>query len=251
MTQGRRPEGDLPAEYVSPWHLLGRDLRAVLASLRLRLRELWRRNRQADLWRPGFWPDALAAWFWPLLLSLPLLAALLLAALLPLDLASRQAAPPASPSTPSSLPQALPPEPQEPLKPLIETEVQPQEGSKDDAAASPSPAGGAPRQEPAGREQREAPPPPPEGDPLLVALEPEGPALLLEARPLPAQGLLRLTVAPDFAQLPQDQRRQRALDWWSGARNLGYEQLELCDRPGRLLARSVLVGEGMVLFHPP
>jgi hypothetical protein len=34
-----------------------------------------------------------------------------------------------------------------------------------------------------------------------------------------------------------------------GARSLGYERLELRDRRDRLLARSALVGEGMVLFE--
>jgi hypothetical protein len=252
MVQGRRPESDLPAEYVSPWHLLGRDLRAVLASLRLRLRELWRRNRQADLWRPGFWPDALAAWFWPLLLSL-LLLALLLAALLPIGLPSRRAAPA---GTPPSVPEAGAPEARELVKPPLEAEVGPQEEAKQDVAApsSASPARAHPEQEPGGREQSEAPlpPPPPARDPLLVALEPDGPALLLlEARPLPALALLRLTVGPAYAQLPDGQRRQQALDWWSAGRSLGYEQLELRDRRGRLLARSALVGEGMVLLHPP
>jgi len=87
-------------------------------------------------------------------------------------------------------------------------------------------------------------------DPLLLALEPDGhPLLLIEARPLPALALLQLTLAPEFARLPAGRRRQRALEWWAAARSLGYERLELRDRRDRLLARSALVGEGMVLFE--
>jgi hypothetical protein len=52
--------------------LLQRDLIAVLASLRLRIQELWRRNGEGDLSVPGFWPQALAPLFWPLLLALAL-----------------------------------------------------------------------------------------------------------------------------------------------------------------------------------
>ncbi|MFM7514365.1 MAG: hypothetical protein ACKO3F_13620, partial [Cyanobium sp.] len=74
-----RPDGeDLPAAYVNPWGLLRRDLGAVLASMRLDLWQLWRRNRQGDLPRPAFWPQSLAAGFWPLLLAL--LLSLLVAA---------------------------------------------------------------------------------------------------------------------------------------------------------------------------
>ena len=68
---------DLPAPYVSPWRLLRQDLVALLASLRLKLQELWRRNAYGDLPRPVFWPDRLAVAFWPLLVALML--ALLLA----------------------------------------------------------------------------------------------------------------------------------------------------------------------------
>lgn len=73
MTDPDPGRSQLPALYTSPWSALGRDLNAVLASLRLKAQELWRRNRQADLSVPGFWPRALAPLFWPLLLLLALL----------------------------------------------------------------------------------------------------------------------------------------------------------------------------------
>ena len=61
---------NLPAPYVSPWREFARNLRSMAADLRLRLQEVWRRNREGDLSVPGFWPQGLAPWFWPLLLVL-------------------------------------------------------------------------------------------------------------------------------------------------------------------------------------
>ena len=78
-----RSGAPLPAPYQDPFSRLGEDLRAVVASLRLRLQELWRRNWQGDLARPGFWPRDLAPLYWPLLLS----CGLILITLLPLQLA--------------------------------------------------------------------------------------------------------------------------------------------------------------------
>ena len=61
---------NLPAPYVSPWKELARNLRALWADLKLRIQELWRRNREGDLSVPGFWPTDLAPLFWPVLLAL-------------------------------------------------------------------------------------------------------------------------------------------------------------------------------------
>ena len=72
---------NLPAPYVSPWRELGRNLRAALADLRLRLQRLWRRNREGDLPIPDAWPQDLAPWFWPLLLALSLVLTAALVAL--------------------------------------------------------------------------------------------------------------------------------------------------------------------------
>lgn len=247
MAEGRAPGSDLPAEYVDPWRLLRRDLRAVLASLRLRLRELWRRNRDADLWRPGFWPVAMAAWFWPLLLIL-----LLSLILVPIGLALRHPLSPAPGRSPESgtemLPAPIEPVPIDPA--AIDTaephapEPGPTQGRPSENLGSASPP------EPPASSPTRPVPPEPLRDPLLNSLEPDAnPLLLLEARSLPDQALLQLTLAPEFARLPQGVRRRRALDWWAGARSLGYGRLELRDRHDRLLARSALVGEGMVLYE--
>ena len=69
---------NLPAPYVSPWREFARNLRSMAADLRLRLQEVWRRNREGDLSVPGFWPQGLAPWFWPVILVLMLGLVLLL-----------------------------------------------------------------------------------------------------------------------------------------------------------------------------
>ena len=60
---------DLPASYRNPWEALAEDLRAVVADVRLRLQEFWRRNGEGDLWRPAWWPRDLAPLFWPLVVG--------------------------------------------------------------------------------------------------------------------------------------------------------------------------------------
>ena len=100
------PSTNLPAPYRSPWRALAEDLRAVAASLRLGLQELWRRNGQGDLPRPGPWPRDLAPLFWPLLLALALAALLLVG----LGLGRMRGGPavgpgePASPAPPAEMP---------------------------------------------------------------------------------------------------------------------------------------------------
>ena len=56
----------LPAPYAPPWKRLGEDGVALLAWLGLKLRELWRRNREGTLPLPGFWPRRWPRLFWPL-----------------------------------------------------------------------------------------------------------------------------------------------------------------------------------------
>ena len=75
--QDARDQRSLPAPYQSPWETLRQDLRAAAADLRLRVQELWRRNREGDLSTPGFWPQDLAPLFWPVLLVALLLVLIL------------------------------------------------------------------------------------------------------------------------------------------------------------------------------
>lgn len=240
MGSGRPPGTDLPAPYESPWRRLGRDLRDVLASLRLRLWELLRRNRQGDLWRPRPWPQALASLFWPLvlggLLVVPLVAGVRLArhsappaptaGLAPPPAAERSSSAPFAPEPLS--PEPLPPEPLAPVPEAPATLVPP--------PTEPLPVESAP----------EVP------APLLLALaDTPGAELLRDARAEPARALLVLQVGLAYGGLPAPERAERAQAWWQRAQELGYERLELLSPGNGLLARSAVVGGGLVLYEPP
>ena len=218
----------LPVPWSSPWKQLrqdlARDLPAVGSASVLRLRELWRRNREGDLSVPGFWPQALSAWFWPLLLavalsllSLPLLLgrgttpapAVVLEQPLPVEHQLQQAFEP-TPPAPQPLPAAEPevdplPLPAEPLVSL---------------------------------------------DPLLALLEEGSTAdLIASIHPLPDQGVLELTPSDGFAVLSTSARQQQADHWLDLSRSIGYDNLQLVDATGKLVGRSAQVGEGMILWN--
>ena len=218
----------LPVLWSSPWKQLrqdlARDLPAVGSASVLRLRELWRRNREGDLSVPGFWPHALSAWFWPLLLavalsvlSLPLLLgrgttpapAVVLEQPLPVEQQLQQAFEP-TPPAPQPLPAAEPevdplPLPAEPLVSL---------------------------------------------DPLLALLEEGSTAdLIASIHPLPDQGVLELTPSDGFAALSTSARQQQADHWLDLSRSIGYDNLQLVDATGKLVGRSAQVGEGMILWN--
>ena len=218
----------LPVLWSSPWKQLrqdlARDLPAVGSASVLRLRELWRRNREGDLSVPGFWPQALSAWFWPLLLavalsllSLPLLLgrgttpapAVVLEQPLPVEQQLQQAFEP-TPPAPQPLPAAEPevdplPLPAEPLVSL---------------------------------------------DPLLALLEEGSTAdLIASIHPLPDQGVLELTPGDGFASLSTSARQQQADHWLDLSRSIGYDNLQLVDATGKLVGRSAQVGEGMILWN--
>ena len=226
------PPSDLPAPYASPWGQLGNAVRAVLASLRLKLRELWRRNREGDLSVPGFWPQGLAPLFWPLVLAALLALALALAGQVWRGLSHRvvrapgeaAVSPPPAPaaqqkSPPIAAPTMEAPPPmavQEPM-PVAEPET----------------------------------PPPLELDPLLALLAQDDPDhLIASVHPVPAEGRLVLTMAPAYTGLGEASRRRWAERWQQRALVLGYERLELVDGQQRLLARRALVGSGMILLDP-
>jgi hypothetical protein len=217
----------------------------VLASLRLRLWELGRRNRSGSLWRPPFWPDSLAPLFWPALLAVLLiaLAAGVAAGGVAIQggLVKRPPAPETSGAAPSPAAASIEASPAE--LPAAEPQaVNPQ------AIAPPAASGSFPPAPP------EAVPAP---NPLLIALtEPEESgegveaALLEAAHSEPARGLLVVRATAAYTALPQAERRERAEAWERRSLELGYERLEVRDGRGRLLARSALVGGGLVLFQP-
>jgi hypothetical protein len=49
----------------------------------------------------------------------------------------------------------------------------------------------------------------------------------------------------------QVDRAERVQAWWQRAQELGYERLELLGPGNGLLARSAVVGGGLVLYEPP
>ncbi|MCP9916223.1 hypothetical protein [Cyanobium sp. ATX 6F1] len=239
MNEPIGPPGDLPesgtalpSSYVSPWSLLGQDLRAVLASLGLRARELWRRNGSGQLPLPAFWPGALSRVFWPLVLLVALLLPLGAATLwghggartveviplpVPTPLETRSVA-----EAGGSLPATIPAD--EPA-PLIDTAEPP------------------------------APPSPPALalDPLLELLADDagtsdGPALLIAARPQPERSLLVLELTPDFLSRSAGELQRQADRWLQQTKGLGYDRLELVDGRGRVLGRQARVGSGMILL---
>jgi hypothetical protein len=233
------PAQNLPVPYRDPFEALGQDLQAVLATLRLRAQELWRRNRQGDLSVPGFWPQDLAPSFWPAVLGLAL-AALVAVPIGITRMVNRQSAP--APEQPeilltTPLPQArLTDEPQ-PLAPAL-----------------PLPLAEQPVAPPAEPEPEPEPPAEPEParlqlDPLMQLLQNDDPRhLIASVRPQPATGVLELELSPGFARLPEPERRSDADRWLERSRELGYEQLLLVDGMGRPLGRQALVGSGMILL---
>ena len=279
---GSSPESDgpggadaasaLPAPYVDPWRLLRRDLRAVAASTRLRLRQLARLNRQGDLPCPSFWPGSWAAWFWPLMLAAALGALLGLAALLLPALPwsrSPAAAPVQSPTSVNGFAAAGDASMQQGP---VATGGEPGQGASQPAPLPPSllppsalpspvvpvPEGVALPSVPSATESLPSPTEsaaPSAEDPLLEAFQestPEG-DLVLQVEPAPAARLPQLQLQLDrgWAALPQAQQQRLADRWQQLSRELDYDALELRDPEGRLLARSARVGSGMILLSPP
>ncbi|MFM8525009.1 MAG: hypothetical protein ACKOCM_05245 [Cyanobacteriota bacterium] len=239
----REPGSDLPAPYVNPWSLLRRDLGAVIASLGLSLRELWRRNREGSLPRPLFWPPALAALFWPMLVSL----VLGLAVLATLRLQPAPKSPSAAPITPIRAPAdqastsgaAVP-----------EAAPVPATGDADRQPRSPVPQESAPEQlnpEPPAAE--EPSPSIARGLRLLgLLMRPETEDLLLGVSDEPERSRLILSLSTTVGALLGRRRQELADAWLDQARALGYEQLDLLDSAGESLGRSATVGSGMILF---
>ena len=219
---------NLPAPYVSPWREFARNLRSMAADLRLRIQEIWRRNREGDLSVPGFWPQGLAPWFWPLILVL----LLGLVVLLPGRFTRSRA---------GDLPGVVVPP------------VQSSEPLSASASASASTPDSASSAEPPAQTVAEPPPAVPPLDPLLELLqEPDAASqLLVSARPDGQALQLVLELSDRWSALPLAMRKQLAEDWQQRSSELGYEQLTLVDAADRLLGRSARVGVGMILYDIP
>jgi len=212
---------NLPAPYESPWRQLGVSLRAVLASLRLDLRSLWRRNRDGELPRPSWWPRDLVPLFWPLLL----VGALALALTLGTGLArwhrtspEPEAAPDAvrSVDTPEQAEAPLP----QPPPPLVKEPVV-------------------------------LTPPATLADPLLAAIaQGDDQALINAVTTTAGEGLLQLQLRPAYGDLDPRQQRRLAETWLLRSQEQGFDQLELIAANGRMLGYQARVGSGMILLDP-
>jgi len=276
------PRSGLPAPYEDPWRRLAVDLRAVIASIGLRLRELWRRNGEGDLPRPAAWPASLAPLFWPLLLALVVMAAGTLLVWLAPRLGGGLARPAASPppsvsggdadaaarSGPIPLPGipaiALEDDASPAAGPLLGSAgamaapgpVQSAQGSEAPAPfVQGSAANGATGVTPAAPDATSPSPaaaPQPSFSALRTELVGDDPApWILELEAFPAQSLLRLHLDLPFSALEEAERRGLVERWWERCQALGYERLELLDRGDRLLARPARVGSGMILLDSP
>ena len=267
-----RDERFLPAPYQSPWEALRRDLAAVVADLRLRAQETWRRNREGDLDVPAFWPRDLAPLFWPLVLSLALLlvgtGVFVLAGriipqqqlsesrleALPQSPAPERPGPISSSSTPdiaktTLVDEAAPASPITPPQSPAQPAAPPQ-------SATPSAADVQATDQPLAAPQSV---PDPLSDPLLVTLQQaaeqssvgvDAPKLVLAIARQPERNGVQLTLAASWCDLKQSRRQELADQWLVQIQAAGYDELLLQSDQGDRLGRSARVGQGMVIPAP-
>ncbi|QNI58774.1 putative conserved membrane protein [Synechococcus sp. BIOS-U3-1] len=250
--QDARDERSLPAPYQSPWDALRQDLPAAAADLRLRVQELWRRNREGDLSTPGFWPQDLAPLFWPVLLVVLIL--LLALGVIQLRAAMNPAGADPVPAVERILTTPLPearPLMSEPE--ILPAAVDPEQTSQQTSPQQESIQVTTP--EPETFELPKSELPVLQVDPLLKLLEqvdadraaPAG--LLMSARPVPAENAAVLVVDSGlWSEVPQALRRERAESWWATLQEQGYDAITLEDVNQHLLARPARVGGGMIMF---
>ena len=247
-------KGGLPAPYVNPWGALQRDLLAVLADLRLRMQELWRRNREGGLPVPDGWPRDLAPLFWPFVVALSLLVLVAGSVEIVRLWPARSTAPPLS----AALQDNAPPSSSSPIALAPEQPaIAPPSPVDSSSAAEPLPNLPAAENsdlEAVVHEPIEIAPPP--SDPLLVMLrEVSAPLadgdvqkILVKAMAMPARNGVDLTLAGGWKELPSTRREQLADQWWKRLNSAGYSELTLRTEQGAVLGRSARVGHGMLLF---
>ena len=267
-----REERFLPAPYQSPWEALRRDLAAVVADLRLRAQETWRRNREGDLDVPAFWPRDLAPLFWPLVVSL----ALLLVGAGVVVLAG-QVIPQQQLSTPhrEALTESPAPERPVPLSSSPTPDIAETTPVDEAAPASPitppqllaPPAAAAQSATPSAADVQAtdqpltAPQsvPDPLSDPLLVTLQQaaestgagvDASKLVLAIARQPERNGVQLTLGASWCDLKQGRRQELADQWLEQSQAAGYDELLLQSEQGTRWGRSARVGQGMVIPEP-
>ena len=241
--------GPLPAPYANPWSTLLENLRAVVADLRLRLQELWRRNAEGTLSTPGFWPRDLAPLFWPLCLLL----LLLLIGGIVLQFRRDPSPEPSQEvmhltTSPLSADGRTGPaisEPASDASALGDLVVPSFPG----ASSEPSPEPFVDQAEQQAVEQASplqtsAPP----IDPLLRFLSDDD-EWITAATPQPSINGVLLVVSEGWALLPEARRQQCVDHWWERLEAEGFSELRIEAADQRLLARTARVGSGMILFE--
>jgi len=240
----RERPSELPVPYVSPWIEFRRNLRALIADLRLNIQAVWRRNREGDLSVPAFWPSKFTSLFWPLVLVLLLLSSFSGLRWLQSDSGVEQR--PVVDAIPQPVPKPLPvvnPGSVLPSDAESKPEFQPEFDVDSEADLVLGPL--APLQ---------APPPQPmlTLDPLLELFLDQSAAdgVLLAASPQPEENRLVLELSEQWFLLTTERREALASDWFDRAVALDYQTLQLIDARNNLLGRSARVGTGMILFAP-
>ena len=236
----RERPSELPVPYVSPWIEFGRNLRALIADLRLNIQLIWRRNREGDLSVPAFWPSTFTSLFWPLILVLLLLSSFAGVRWLQSDRRVEQR--PVVDAIPQPVSQSPPlVNPDSVL--TSDAESKPEFDLDADADLFLGPF--APEQ---------APPPQPmlTLDPLLELFLDQSATdgVLLAASPQPEENRLVLELSEQWFLLTTERREALASDWFDRAVALDYQTLQLIDSRNNLLGRSARVGTGMILFAP-
>ena len=265
--QSLNKQSDLPAPYNSPWKALGQDLKAVSADLRLRVQEIWRRNREGDLSVPAFWPEQWAALFWPVLLGFSL--AVLILGGIQLRQAFQDQSPPAPPVVERVRTTAFPEARPLPITTNLESDLDDQ-GTADAPAEPNITELNHPEQLMAAEESptlsdQDVEPPSAETDEDLLRFDPlldllaeegnsddsQGSDLIVSAQPQPERNAVILQIdAATWLQRSPDQRQQLAEAWWTRLEDQGYADLRLVDAQQNLLARPARIGGGMIVFDP-
>ena len=265
--QSLNKQSDLPAPYNSPWKALGQDLKAVSADLRLRVQEIWRRNREGDLSVPAFWPEQWAALFWPVLLGFSL--AVLILGGIQLRQALQDQSPPAPPVVERVRTTAFPEARPLPITTNLESDLNDQGTA--DAPAEPNitelnhPEELMAAEESPTLSDQDVEPPSAETDADLLRFDPlldllaeegnsddsQGSDLIVSAQPQPERNAVILQIdAATWLQRSPDQRQQLAEAWWNRLEDQGYVDLRLVDAQQNLLARPARIGGGMIVFDP-
>lgn len=276
----------LPAPYAPPWKRLGEDLVATQAWLRLKGRELWRRNLEGSLPVPSFWPRQALQLFWPLALAATLLLVLIWSQqrLLPSAMRQeftnepRQGASATGLDGTSSQPSGITTEAEQSQEPLVLQRGAEATGSRPDlpsnrfpgpldppavgsaapegtegeppgaAGSRPTPSEAAPTPEPETGDRQDMAT---EAEQLLSEWGADDPDRLIGAiSPEPANATVTLQLNDSFLALPEAERQHWADRWLARASELGYGHLELRHPVQGLIGREAKVGSGMILLQP-